>query len=59
MENHKKITFIKRVVFKDMNGIILKVYEVGDTETYTAIVDNLFYVTSMGGIYFDEAVNYE
>lgn len=48
------IKFIKRVVFSDQNGTIVKVYEIGDVVEYTAKADHYF-VTSMGGIYFDEA----
>lgn len=48
------IEFTKRVVFKDCDGTVLKVYEVGDREVSTA-KGNHYFVTSMGGIYFYEA----
>lgn len=49
-----KIRIIQRVIFKDNTGTILKTYEVGDVLTATAKGSH-YYVTPMGGIYFDEA----
>lgn len=49
-----KIEFTKEVIFKDMHGTILKVYAVGDQVDYTAKAGH-YWITSMGGIYFDEA----
>ena len=49
-----KIKFTQRVVFRDMLGVALKVYEVGDEIEYFTKTDTYF-VTSMGGVYFDEA----
>jgi hypothetical protein len=54
----KKIEFTKRVVFSDRDGNVLKVYEVGDKVDYTTKSDN-YWITSMGGIYFDEAKELE
>lgn len=51
-----KIKIVKTVTFRDCNGTVLKVYNVGDIIDYTAVVDKMYYVTSMGGIWFDEAV---
>lgn len=48
------IEFTKQVVFKDCEGTVLKVYEIGDRVTATAKAPHYF-VTGMGGIYFDEA----
>ena len=50
-----EIEFIKEVTFKDMHGIILKVYNAGDRVSYTAKAAN-YWITPMGGIYFDEAL---
>lgn len=49
-----RIEITKEVVFKTQDGTILKVYPVGH------ILDNVhkadhYYVTPMGGIWFDEA----
>lgn len=49
-----KISFIKRVEFRDQKGMLLKVYEIGDEVEYTS-KSNHYWVTPMGGIYFDEA----
>jgi hypothetical protein len=49
-----KIRFKKRVVFKDQSGTVLRVFEVGDTFDATTATES-YWVTSMGGIYFDEA----
>jgi hypothetical protein len=50
-----KIRFIKQVVFKDMHGTVLKTYNIGDVVEYTAKAGH-YWVTGMGGIYFNEAV---
>lgn len=52
--NTNKIRFIKRVIFTDMNGAVRKIYEIGDTETFHGKT-NHYFITGMGGIYFDEA----
>ena len=49
-----KIEMTREVVFKTQDGTILKVYALGQ------IIDNVYkaehyYVTPMGGIWFDEA----
>lgn len=49
-----KIEMIKEVVFKTQDRVVLKVYVVGQ------VIDNVhkaehYYVTPMGGIWFDEA----
>jgi len=49
-----QIRFIKQVVFKDRDGTVLLTYNPGDMERATAKHTNYF-VTPMGGIYFDEA----
>lgn len=49
-----KLEFTKKVVFKDQNDTILKIYNVGDTEKFFSKNDQYF-VTPMGGIYFTEA----
>ena len=50
------IKFIKQVTFKDMYGTILKVYKIGDKIKFTSKnMNGAYYVTGMGGIYFDEA----
>jgi hypothetical protein len=49
-----KIEFTKEVVFKDMHGTVLKTYSVGDQVDYTAKAGH-YWITSVGGIYFDEA----
>lgn len=49
------IRFTKEIVFKDREGNVLKAYGVGDTALATAKTAHYF-VTPMGGIYFDEAV---
>ena len=49
-----EIEFTKRVVFKDMTGAIRNVFEIG--ERCEATHDNgHYFVTSLGGIYHDEA----
>lgn len=52
------IRFTKDVTFRCGNGDILKVYRKGDVEKYTAKTGHYF-VTTMGGIYFDEAEKYD
>lgn len=49
-----EIEFIKEVIFKDMFGTILRVYNIGDRIQYTAKSKH-YWITAMGGIYFDEA----
>jgi hypothetical protein len=49
-----KIEFIKEVVFTDMEGTTVKVYNIGDRVECTAKTST-YYITSMGGIYFHEA----
>ena len=48
------IEFVKQVEFRDCNGSLLCIYNVGDKVPFTAKV-NGYYVTNMGGIWFDEA----
>lgn len=52
------IEFTKEVIFKDMLGNVVKVYSIGDRLKYTYKFDT-YWVTAMGGIYFDEAVECE
>ena len=54
VEELPRIIFTKQVVFRDRNRTVLKVYEIGDTVEYTAKTDT-YYITSMGGIWFEEA----
>lgn len=50
------IRFTSVVQFKDHTGTILKVYNVGDTEKYTAKDEvRQYWITSWGGIWFNEA----
>jgi hypothetical protein len=49
-----KIVFTKRVVFRDWLGNVLKTFEVGDTTEFS-VFNGVYYVTSMGGIWSDEA----
>lgn len=49
-----KIRFTKRVTFKDQSGSVLRIYEVGDTCDAFSVTET-YWVTTMGGIYFDEA----
>lgn len=49
-----QIEITKQVVFKDREGNVLKTYEVGSILEATADAGHYF-VTSMGGIYKDEA----
>lgn len=53
-----EIEFIKEVIFKDMFGNVLRVYNIGDKVQYTA-KSECYWVTTMGGIYFDEAKELE
>lgn len=53
-----KIIFTKEVVFKDLTGSVVREYKVGDTCKYTAKTETYF-VTSLGGIFFDEAIQVE
>ena len=49
-----KIRFTKQVIFKDMDGGITHVFNIGDEIEFTAN-NSIYYVCSPGGIYFDEA----
>ena len=54
------IEFVKQVEFRDCNGFLLCVYNIGDKIPFTAKREfppskDGYYVTSMGGIWFDEA----
>lgn len=49
-----QIRFTRRVVFKDCTGTVTKIYEVGDTEEFFSKTST-YYITGMGGIYFNEA----
>lgn len=51
-----KIRATKRIVFRDQAGNELKVYEIGDLIDATHADERGYWVTSMGGIYFEEAV---
>ena len=51
------IKIVKQVIFKDRDGNVLRVYEIGDMVKFTAKDDDRgYFVTAMGGIFFDEAV---
>lgn len=50
-----KIKFIKQVKFCDCNGVVLRVFEIGD-EIAASAKSESYFITAMGGIYFDEAV---
>jgi hypothetical protein len=50
-----QIRFTQRVVFKDWNGTVTHVFEIGDTIKASHDTD-VYYVTGVGGIYHDEAV---
>ena len=54
----KTITITKQVVFKDIDGIIYRVFNIGDKLKFTAKTSSYF-VTPIGGIYLDEAVEDE
>jgi hypothetical protein len=49
-----KIRITRTVVFTDLNKKILQVFEAGDILVATKKTSD-YYITSMGGIYFDEA----
>jgi hypothetical protein len=49
------IMFTKLVRFKDREGTVVKVFQVGDTCEATS-ENGHFFVTTMGGIWHDEAV---
>lgn len=53
-----KIEFTKEVTFKDQHGTVLRVYAVGEQISYTAKAGP-YWVTPIGGIYFDEAKEVE
>jgi hypothetical protein len=46
---------IKKVVFKDREGTVLKVHDVGEVVKATFDAGDYF-ITNIGGIYKDEAV---
>lgn len=48
------IRFTKRVEFRDQNRTLVKAYDVGDTCRASGCTETYF-ITPMGGIYFDEA----
>lgn len=48
------IRIIKEVTFRDMHGTILVIYPVGHMLEATAVTST-YYVTAMGGIFFNEA----
>ena len=50
-----QIRIIKQVKFSDCCGQVCKTYEVGDVLEATADTGHYF-VTTMGGIYYEEAV---
>jgi hypothetical protein len=49
-----KIQFVKEVTFRDRSGKLIKMYNAGDVIDATADTGSYF-VTSIGGIYYDEA----
>jgi hypothetical protein len=49
-----EIRFTRRAVFKNQAGKIVKVFEIGDTYRASGCTETYF-ITPMGGIYFDEA----
>lgn len=49
-----KIRATKRIVYKDQSGAEIKVYEIGDLIDATGATQT-YWITAMGGIYFDEA----
>ena len=49
-----KIRATKRIVFRNQGGAEVKVYEIGDLIDATHATET-YWVTTMGGIYFDEA----
>ena len=48
------IVFIIPVVFRDVTGAVVQEYAVGDVVTASSQTQS-YYVTTMGGIYFNEA----
>lgn len=55
----KYIEFIQRVTFKDNQGSVVKVYEVGDIEEWFCRVGQSgsdYFVTGIGGIWTTEAM---
>lgn len=48
-----KIIFKTNVVFRDWNGTVTRVYKRGEIINYTT-KNKYYYVTSYGGIWFDE-----
>lgn len=57
--NGGRIRLLKKCVFKDRSGNVVKVLEIGDTLTFTAKITfhmgGGYYACAPGGIYFDEA----
>ena len=53
-----KIRFTKQVIFHDLHGNILRVYEIGDECEYYSKSCH-YWISPMGGIYFDEAEEVE
>jgi len=49
-----KIIFTKQVIFREFGGKILKQFNIGDTVEYSTF-NNIYYVTSWGSIWADEA----
>ena len=50
------IEFTTQVIFRDLNRTVLKIYNVGDVIPFTAKNNKAgYWITSMGGIWFDEA----
>lgn len=53
-----KIKFIKKVVFRDQCGGVIKSFDEGDQIEFSYKTEN-YWITSLGGIYFDEAEEIE
>lgn len=49
------IRITQTVTFRDQSGTIVKQYQVGDIVQATHASERGYYVTSMGGIWFEEA----
>jgi len=48
------IVFTKQVIFTDCDKKVIRIYKNGDTVQATHKTET-YYITNMGGIYFDEA----
>ena len=48
------IRAVKRIVFRDMTGHVLKEYAIGDKIEWFSKLGH-YWVTAAGGVYFDEA----